>query len=554
VTNNHNNASMNWFSSPSHPAVRDVLIILAVYVLAFGPYALVDAPFWDDWVIMQHSLDGLWEFFSQAGRREHYFALAPFVAAGVPALWTFASTLLWAFVPVCVYFILREIGWARSNALWAGALTAAAPLNQARFALAVLPYSFSAALFAGALLLLAVATRKRKYWPRVLAAGLLLLSFPTNSFLTISWLAPLVVFLVALNSDPGRDAVAAMRRTLMHAELFLLPFLYWIWKVTFQKPYGLYKNYNQFRHNIADGFVETIQSFPKQIPDPKVFFPTANDFLEAFCFAVALCLGLWLLARVARIPLKTRGTSRSEILIALCVVAVAAVCALFPYIMVGHRPAYLGLWASRHQTTLALIAGIASFLLIHATMNARFVPVACGVLLGAFLAFDVAASRQLLADSFETKAIVHSPEIAKIPPGAMVALIENDSEYRMFGRYRRFYEVSSMLNAMSAKKDKCGASAERVIDPKTRKRSLPGSKEMKALILAQCTKYAELPQYGFGDFQSNGGFAEVTLRPKSPPAGFLGGIRRAVWSFIAPDSAVSEAVGSFDIQVRSYKM
>jgi hypothetical protein len=539
-------------SSPSHPAVRDVLIIVVVYVLAFGPYALVDAPFWDDWVITQYGSDGLWEFFGQAGRREHYFALAPFVAAGVPGLWAVANTVLWAFVPVCVYFILREIGWARANALWAGALTAAAPLNQARFALAVLPYSVSAAFFAGALLLLAVATRKRKHWPRVLAAILLLLSFPTNSFLMISWLAPLVVFLVALKNDPGRDAIGAMRRTLMHAELFLLPFIYWLWKVTFQKPYGLYENYNQFRRNIIGGFVETIQSFPRQIPDPKVFFPTAGDFFEALCFAVAFCLGLWLLAKVARISLKTRETSRREILIAVCVVAVAAVCALFPYIMVGQRPAHLGLWASRHQTTLALVAGLASFVLIHATMHARIVPMACGALLCAFLAFDVAASRQLLADSFETKAIVHSPEIGKIAQGTIVALVENDSEYRMFRRHRRFYEISSMLNAMSSKKDRCGASAERIIDPKTRRPSLPGSKEMKAFILKQCTRFATLPQYGFGDFQSNGEFAEVTLRPKSRPAGFLGGIGRAIWSYVAPDSAASEAVISFDIQVRSY--
>jgi hypothetical protein len=454
VTDNHKNCFMN--SSPSHPAVRDVLIIVVVYVLAFGPYALVDAPFWDDWVITQYGLDGLWEFFGQAGRREHYFALAPFVAAGVPALWAVANTVLWAFVPVCVYFILREIGWVRANALWAGALTAAAPLNQARFALAVLPYSISAAFFAGALLLLAVATRKHKYWPRVLAAVLLLLSFPTNSFLTISWLAPLVVFLAALNSDPGRDAVGALRRTLMHAELFLLPLVYWLWKVTFQKPYRLYDDYNQFRRNMIDGLVETMQSFSRQIPNPNLFFPTASDFLEALGFAAAFCVGLWLLAKTARISLKTPATSRREILVAVSVVAVAAACALFPYIMVGLRPAHLGLWDSRHQTTLALIAGLASFILIHATMPARFVPVACGVLLCAFLAFDVGASRQLSADLFETKAIIHSPDIAKIPPGTMVALVENDSEYRTFRRHLRFYEVSSMLNAMSSKKDRCG--------------------------------------------------------------------------------------------------
>lgn len=216
---------MNSFSSPSHSAVQDVLMILIVYILAFGSYALVDVPFWDDWVILQYGVDGLWKFFSEAERREHYFALLPFVAAGIPALWAIASALFWAIVPVCVYLILREIGWVRSNALWAGVLTAAAPFNQARFALAVLPYSFSAAFFVGALLLLAVATRKREIWPRVLAVLLLALSFPTNSFLTIAWLAPLVVFLTAINSDPDRDFARATRRTLAHFEFFLLPFV-----------------------------------------------------------------------------------------------------------------------------------------------------------------------------------------------------------------------------------------------------------------------------------------------------------------------------------------
>ncbi|MDY6949367.1 MAG: hypothetical protein SXG53_27065, partial [Pseudomonadota bacterium] len=226
--------------SDRHNGQIHVGLILFTYVACFGVYSLVDVPFWDDWVLLHYGSDGLWELFKQTGRREHYFIIAPLVAIGQPIVWSAVSFICWGIVALCVYYFLQQLHWHRGSAFWAALLTAAMPLNQARFALAMTSYSICAATFSLGMVFLALAVRRDHTGFRIVGAMLLTFSFSTNSFLTMSWLAPATVFLILRYRDERRQFWSAVRGTFQYPELFILPVAYWFTKAIFQPVYGLY--------------------------------------------------------------------------------------------------------------------------------------------------------------------------------------------------------------------------------------------------------------------------------------------------------------------------
>lgn len=524
-------------------------LIAFLYVVCFGSYLFVNVPFWDDWVLVQYGVDGLWELFKQVGRREHYFMTAPFAATGNPMVWAGVSFVCWGVVALCAYYALQAIGWTRGNSFWAAALTAAMPLNQARFGLAMTPYAISAAFYSLSLLLFVLSVRRAQPWLRLPGAVLLLLSFSTNSFLTMALLVPAAVFLALRHKDEEKRFWPAVRGTLLHIELFILPIAYWVSKSVFQPVYGLYADYNQFRMGPFEGLIRSLLALVRQPSDLPRFFPTLGHLIEAGLIAlvcVAIIAGIFRISR-AEVAVQKDGAIGNWLLVAGLLGA--AVLAMFPYIMVGIYPAYHGLWETRHQTTLAVIAGAFCFAGLRAILPARLLPASCMVVLAGFIAMDVSASRQLLADVYESNAIIHSPAIAEIPDGTMIGVFEDDRPYRMLMRRFQFYDLSSMLNAHSSEKTLVAMSNYEVIDPATQAYVLPGSAEFPKAVQALCARVVDLPQYGFGDVVSNGQFAEVTFLPKSPPPGLFEGLRNAFGFLFDHEGTIERAVANLDVRV-----
>lgn len=535
--------------SENSSARTHVALIAIVYIVCFGAYNFVNVPFWDDWVLSQYGVDGLWELFKQVGRREHYFMTAPFVFIGNPMVWAATSFLSWGIVAFCAYWVLQGIGWTRGNAFWVAVLTAAMPLNQSRFALAMTPYAICAALFALALLATVVSVRRRSLLLRIVGAVLLTLSFSTNSFLTMSWLAPAAVFLTLRDMSVDKKIWPALRGTLLRTELLLLPGLYWVSKAVFQPVYGLYANYNKFQMNPFEGLIRSLLQLPAQAPEFSTFFPTTGHLVEAAVVALLVMAVLGLVVAWRRPSLATEKGRWIENWLLVGGLAVAAVLALFPYIMVGIRPAFYALWETRHQTTLAVVAAALGFAILRAVLPARFVPAACTAVLACFVALDVAASRQLLADVYDSNAIIHSPEIAEIAPGTLVGVFEDNRPYRMFLRHFQFYDLSSMINAQRPEKSLVAMSNYEFLDPTTQDYARPGSTEFPKAIQAICTSTVDLPQYGFGDVVSNGTYAEVVLTAKSDPPGLIQSLAYAFGFLFDYKGTVETAVANLDVEV-----
>lgn len=526
-----------------------ICLTLIVYTVCYGSFALVSVPFWDDWVLLQYGVDGLWGLFEQLGRREHYLLTIPFVAWDNPIVWAMTNFVLWGTVPLCVYAVLRGLGWAPGNAFWAAVLTAAAPLNQARFALAVTTYAFSAAFFALGLVVLIAAVKRRNIWLRVLAAVLLVSALPTNSFLTMMALAPTVVFLTLRNMDAEKRFWSAVRGTLWHIELFILPVAYWVIKTLFQQPFGLYAGYNSFRMGKLESVVGTIFAFIAQFPDVFVFFPTTGHVIEAVVLGLVVMLALAALVRLTQTNVATEQRAPWRRWLLFGALVGFSLLAIFPYVAVGIRPSFYALWDSRHQTTLSIVAGTLVFTFLQAVLPRRAVPVGGAVALLFFMALDFSASRQLLADVYDTNAIIYSPEIAEIPDGTYVGVFEDNRSYRMMMRHFQFYDLSGMVNALSPEKTLVAMSSYEVWDPKTDEYVLPGSEAFPRAIADTCQRIVGLPQYGFGDVVSSGQFAEVRLMPTSPPPGLLEGLGNALGFLFNRQPTIDKAVAELDVSV-----
>ena len=498
-----------------------LMIVVVGDVVCYGAFSLVSVPFWDDWVLIGHASSGLWDMFSQLGRREQYFLLVPFVALGEPLIWAAASFICWGIVAVSIYGVVSGLGWGAASAFWAALLTAAFPLNQARFALAVLPYSFCAALFAVALLLLVRSVNHRSVWPRIMAAGLLLLSFTTSSFLTLTPLAFAVVFLALRLREPQKDILGTVRGTAKYWELFALPVLYWVTKSWLQPVYGVYANYNQFRMGPIEGLLRAPLVLMQQLGDLPVLFPTSGHLLEAAAIAVLFTALLLLCIRLMRIDVRTRRDLPVADWVVVLALLAMAVLAVFPYVMVGLRPSFGELWDTRHQTTLAIIAGMLAFSIIRASVPSRLVPACCATLLCVFITVDVSVSRQLMADIADSTAIIHSPQIANIPDGTLVAVHADNESYRMMARDLRFYELSAMLNAHASQKAVMAMLASSVVDPATGGAALPGSEVLPQALAKTCAQWVARPEYGFGDIGEVNQFAEMWLTPKLAPPTYL---------------------------------
>ncbi len=488
--------------------------------------------------------------FSQLGRREQYFIVAPFTLMANPLAWAVTSFICWGIVALCIYSVLRGIGWAPANAFWAALLTAAFPMNQSRFTLAVLPYSVSAAFFSLALLLSVMSVRRRSLGLRIMAAVLLLVSFTTNSFLTISPLVIAVVFLALRQREPNKNFWQSARGTVAYVELFSLPFIYWVTKSSLQPVYGIYTTYNQFQMGPVAGLLEASRALVWQFAGLRAIFPNADFVMEASYIAVIFTGSMVLFGWLVRINVQTDAKT----LWAGCIDAVVllgfAVLAVFPYAIVGLRPSFVGLWDSRHQTTLALIAGTLVFALVNAILPARFVPAFCALLVCIFMAADVSVSRQLMADVIDSSAIMYAPQVATIPENTLVAVHADDGAYRMMGRTFRFYELSAMLNMHAPAHTIMGMLASEARNPQAGRGTPVGSDVLAAALAAKCARWVSFPEYGFGDIGRPNQFAELWLRSKLQPPTYWEGLATTVALIFKRKADLDKTVARLDVQMQ----
>jgi hypothetical protein len=510
-----------------------VLLVLAV-ILAYGPIVLVNQVFWDDWVVLTYEkLGTLWDLYKEMGGREIYPVVKPFVTVADPRFWTSVELLVFCALAPMIHTIIRRVtAWPAQDAFWAALLTALIPLNQARFALTTVTYAFSCILFAFSIVLLLRDLDKSSIARRLFVVVLMMMSFTTQSFLVIAWLAPMVVAIDAWRkADPASSwrahAGAAAWGVLGRCELLLTPPLYRLAKRILQPTYGLYAEYNKFQLDLPSAIKGTFVAWKDQFAGAGVLLPSLADLPQ---LALALALAIALLAVVAklwRLPLarKEDGAGPSRPIadwMALVIAVSLALSSLFPYVYVGKPPRFSGLWETRHQTTLMLISGFAIWAVLRLTVSRRFLFRTAAILSAGFLLIDISVTHRLVADGLELRALSNYFKANPAPPGTMMFVVENDRDYRTLRRFLAFYELSFLINGDRPGNPSLPLSNQEVLDPSTGTYAAHATvPTVMATLRGYCEKFRSMPQYGFGGFASNGRIETVKLvTNQSPPGPF----------------------------------
>jgi hypothetical protein len=520
----------SWPSSGSETGYR-VLLVLAV-MAAYGPIALLNQVFWDDWVVLAYAkLGTLWDLYEEMGGREIYPVVKPFVTVADPRFWTTTELLLFCALAPLIHTIIRRVtNWPAQDAFWAALLTALVPLNQARFALTTVTYALSCVLFALSIVLLLRDLNVSSIGRRILVVVLMMMSFTTQSFLVLAWFAPMVVAIDAWrkagSASPWRKrAGAAVRSVLSRGELLLAPPLYWLGKRVLQPTSGLYAEYNKFQLDLPSAIKETLRAVRDQLAHAHPLFPSLSDLPQlgiVAALAIALFAGV---ARIWRLPLGSAGDAASRShriadILALVVAAVLVFSTLFPYVFVGKPPRFSGLWETRHQTTLMMASGFVVYAVLRLVAPRRFLSGVAAILAAGFLLIDISVTHRLVADGLELRALSNYFKAHPAPPGTMMFVVENDRDYRTLGRLLPFYELAFLINADRPGNPTLPLSNREVLDPATdtyaAKATVPA---VMAMLRGFCEKYRSTPQYGFGGFVSNGQIETVRLVTNQPPPG-----------------------------------
>jgi hypothetical protein len=516
------------------------LLVLSV-LAAYGPIALVNQPFWDDWIMIAYGDAGnLWEIFKQLGRREQYVLFAPFTGNGDARACVVTVILLYcALAPLTYIIIRRTTRWPAAEAFWAALLTAVAPLDQARFVLSTVPYAFSSVFFALALVVLLRDLDASSLVRRILVLPLLVMAFSTNSFLVLSWVAPAIVAIDAWRKAEHSLALkqrlsATIRAVLGRTELFLLPPVYWIGKKLLEPTYGLYANYNQFRIGPLQALKQTVITFFNQFGESAaVLIPRRSDLPE-LAIAAAMAVGLFVLvARVWHLPLKTAeqnpdSSDRMAGRLALAAALALILSALFPYVMVGQPPRFSGLWETRHQTTLTAVSGFAIFALLRSVVPRPYLWMSAAAIVTVFFTFDISFTQRMINDALETGEITRLLEKHPSPPGTMTLVLEQDRQYRALGRFFGFPELSTLINTGQTGIPRLAISNQEVIDPSTDSYPNAVVPAVTEALVKLCQNGRLLPQYGFGGFISNGQIETLKLIATREPPRLFQTINEAV--------------------------
>jgi len=339
-----------------------------LYLLAHGLILIIpNAIFWDDWVLFNQNSKTITEYFKQTGS---FFNLVGYLHNILlyfgPWLYRLLTLVLTFISGLLLYKILIKHPWFnRENSFMVSLFFLVNPFFIARVALIDFPYTFSVFLFFLAWSLI----------PRVRILSILFffLSFITQSLLVFFAIPILMNYYSCFTKI---NYLNIRKYILKNIDLILLPFIWFAVKISFFTPYGTYENYNnQYR------LVNLL----------KVPLFMIIDFLSIdvnVLMVVILMIIASLLFRHLKLPSKLSSN------MFLFLGAFAIVCALFPYMILGHRPTFMT-FDSRHQLLLPFpVALILVWLLGWVKTHSR------KVIIYTFLAVSISFNIQSYTDFY----------------------------------------------------------------------------------------------------------------------------------------------------------
>jgi hypothetical protein len=409
---------------------KDSILVTAFYFLShFGLVLISSSVYWDDWTLYNTSPELIFQTFDQAGTILNWASyFHTFLLGFGPYTYRIITFFSYLLSSLLVFRILKEqLNIKPQDAFVISLLFTVLPFNSARISLIVVPYAICYVCFFIAWYLI--------FKNRLLSTLLFFLSFNTNSLLVFYTLPMLTTLNLELKTQNFKEiAKWAMKRL----DFLLIPFIFWFIKKAYYAPTKLYSGYNQ---NFSIGNLL------------KAFSELCLDFTN-FNVPVLLCILAFIALRSMPFEIETK-VKINKFYLRLGIIS--TICALFPYLILGHPPTFSE-WTSRHQLLLPFGISLLIWVFIKklSSLNAEIL---FKLIISASIAYNISQYSAAIIDWRKQKELIRLIRSSdEIKNSNLIVFEDLTKTHNAFNRSYRFYEWSGLLKKSFADETRLGIS------------------------------------------------------------------------------------------------
>jgi len=421
-----------------------------LYAFSYGLILLNRGIFWDDWVAFNTPVSILIAMDRQLGMFWTGFLSVFLISLPFGILLQRGLTFALYFISgIFLYNILKNIKEIKAGARFFIVLFFLLfPLNSARILFTTTNYAVNYFTFYLAFWLLSKYLNKQNLLWRFLALVTFFFSFSTNSFL--------VFYLLAL-----AYIVYCQKNILRYLDFILLPLFFWLIKILFFTPFGVYEGYNKIK-------IQNLLGLPINL-----FITFYTSFLAVLNKSLQLSfpqlIVLLIISSIFFITLKFKKDDENNKINFLLFVFgwIAFILAAIPYLTVGAIPS-LNEWSSRHQLLLPLGASFILYYGLKILLNKLRITVRLQnfifftiiiIFVNAnitnYLAFQKDWYKQYsLSENIKTSEILKN--------NTSFLFIDNLRELNANGRTYRYYEYTGLMEYAFGDQKRFGADINRI--------------------------------------------------------------------------------------------
>ncbi|MBT4791719.1 MAG: hypothetical protein HON90_09125 [Halobacteriovoraceae bacterium] len=316
-----------------------VKILILFYSISFLFILLnFGGVYWDDWAIYNQDPDVWPRLFLETGNWLLALPLCKLFLSIGNQVYIFRIFTFIAFLMSSIFFLktLDNLNKDKSINFMLALTFALIPLNSARISLVCIFYTAAFLLYS--IFLYLYTTKEKSTVKSILMIATLFLSFSTNSLLFFHLILITLILYYQGELSSTKKMLITIKKNLI---IFLAPFIFFIIKGIYLKPYGIYTNYNKitfisFFKGIPTSLMSLVQIFKNLIMTMEVHnvlftlvflfvfkllsrynfnVPKNITFTKGFLTGIILTLsGLYPYAVVGKVPKGIAMNSRFEIL------------------------------------------------------------------------------------------------------------------------------------------------------------------------------------------------------------------------------------------------
>lgn len=228
---------------------KNILLLVILYIAAHWILPIMSGIWWDDWIIWTSNANTIKELFWEAGAPWEAYNL--FSVMWIPNKGYRVVVFILFFIGGLLFYkILANIDdvFSEKDAFWIAAIYLTIPVNDARVTLICYGYTLSLFLFLVAFYLVSLMKEwsgKKRCLARIFSLILFFYSYNMESLLVIMSVTWLYLLYICWKSN--REKTILKRMVIFffsNGDYLALPFIFYILKKIFFKPYGLYVGYN----------------------------------------------------------------------------------------------------------------------------------------------------------------------------------------------------------------------------------------------------------------------------------------------------------------------